>query len=87
MTFTLEVPDSIAHQLQLDGPEAGHRALQMLALEGYREGELSRGQVSEWLGLSFFETEALLHRHGIFLDIPVTDFQRSSDALEQMLAR
>ena len=60
MNVTVEIPDAIARQMHLDGPEAQYRTLIKLALESYRAGELSRGQVGELLNLSFGETEALL---------------------------
>ena len=43
--------------------DATQRARQMLVLEGYREGRLSRGQVSEMLDLGFHETELFLAEH------------------------
>ena len=64
MTVSIQVPDDIARQLHLDGPGSSRRALQAVALDGYRAGDLSRGQVSELLGLSYWETEALIKEHG-----------------------
>jgi predicted HTH domain antitoxin len=63
VTLVLDLPDSWADLLGLDSGEAAARARQMLVLEGYREGRLSRGQVSEMLGLGFHETEAFLAQH------------------------
>ena len=61
--LVLDLPDSWERLLGLDSGEAATRARQMLVLEGYREGRLSRGQVSEMLGLGFLETEAFLAQH------------------------
>ncbi len=47
--------------------------LEVLILEGYRKGVLSRGQVSELLGLSFNATECFLHEHGATLDLTEED--------------
>ncbi len=63
MILVLDLPDSWESLLGLDSGDATSRARQMLVLEGYREGRLSRGQVSEMLGLGFHETEALLAEH------------------------
>ncbi|NBV85939.1 MAG: hypothetical protein EBS01_06695 [Verrucomicrobia bacterium] len=63
MTLVLDLPDSWESLLGLDSGDAATRARQMLVLEGYREGRLSRGQVSEMLGLGFHETEAFLAQH------------------------
>lgn len=87
MTLSLEISDTIARHLQLEGPDRFRRALEMMALEGYREGSLSRGLVSEMLGQSFHETEAFLHQHGAFLDIDVATYERSAEALQRLLAQ
>lgn len=46
VTLVLDLPDSWAGLLGPDSGEAAARARHMLVLEGYREGRLSRGQVS-----------------------------------------
>ncbi len=87
MNVTVELPDAIAHQLRLDGPQAGRRALEMFALEGFRGGELTRGKVGELLGLSFYETEEFLKLNGAEIKLTLEEFQRSSTALEALIAR
>ncbi|HEX4141540.1 MAG TPA: UPF0175 family protein [Candidatus Methylacidiphilales bacterium] len=81
MNVTVEIPDAIARQMHLDGPEAQRRALVSLAVDGYRRHELSRGQVSELLNLSFGETEMLLKEHGCDMDLSVEEFERQSEQL------
>ncbi len=87
MIVSVDVPDSIATQLHLNGEQGHRRALEMFALEGYRAGELSRGQVSEMLGLEFNETEQFLKEHKAFVSLTLQEFQRSSDRLEGLLSR
>ena len=87
MIFSVEVPDAIASQLRLDGPQPSRRALEALALEGYRTGELSRGQVSELLDLEFNETMAFLKDHGCMRSITPEDFDQDVKALQAFLGR
>jgi predicted HTH domain antitoxin len=87
MTVSVDLPDLIAAQLHLDGKQGQRRALEMLALEGYRAGELSRGQVGELLGLEFNETEAFLKNHNAFIPLTIEEFQRSADGLESLLRK
>jgi len=63
MQVVVELPDAVAKQL---GPDARlqRRVLEAVALEGYREGRLTSGQVAELLGLSRWEAEDLLDAHG-----------------------
>jgi predicted HTH domain antitoxin len=87
MIVSVDVPDTIATQLHLNGEQGNRRALEMFALEGYRSGELSRGQVSELLGLEFNETEGFLKEHKACIPLTLEEFQRSSEALEEFLSR
>jgi hypothetical protein len=61
MVFTLDVPDDIARALTA-GTERGlpSRALQALALVGYRDHQLTQKQVGDLLGLSRIQTEDFL---------------------------
>jgi predicted HTH domain antitoxin len=87
MILSVEVPDPIARSLSLNGPSSTRRALEMLALEGYREGKLSRGQVSEMLDLEFNETEKFLRDNGAMLGLSNEDYERSNAALQKLLSR
>ena len=64
MTLALELPDAWRRLLGLDTGDAAVRAREMLVLEGYREGKLSRGQAAEMLGLGFHEAEVLFKKYG-----------------------
>lgn len=86
MIVSLEVPDPIARQLHLDGEQGSRRALEMFALEGYRSGELSRGQVSELLGQSYHETEAFRKEHGCGLGQTFEEYEKSMGRLREFLA-
>jgi predicted HTH domain antitoxin len=65
MEVTLRIPDDVAKRLLADGVDVSRRALEALALEGYREQTLTLYQVSEMLGLSRVETEDFLGRHQV----------------------
>jgi len=87
MNVTVEFPDAIAHHLHLDGPQAGRRTLEMVALAGYQSGELTRGKVGELLGLSFYETEEFLKKNGAEIKLTMDEIERSSEALERLIAQ
>lgn len=87
MRFSIEMPDDIAHQLHLDGADGQRRALEMFALEGYRRGSLSRGQVSVLLDLEFNETEVFLKEHGCGLGLSIGEFDSDAKRLRDFLAR
>ena len=69
MEVTLHIPDDIAKRLSAAGGDVSRRALEAVALEGYREQTLTLYQVSEMLGLSRVETEDFLGRHHVPLAV------------------
>jgi len=87
MTFSVEVPDAFVKQLHLDGPQPDRRALELLALEGYRSGDLSRVKVGLLLGFSFYETEEFLKMHGAEIELSMEEFLESAEALEKLIRK
>jgi hypothetical protein len=69
MDVTLHIPDDICRQLAAAGGDISRRALEALALEGYRDQTLTLYQVSEMLGLSRIETEDFLGKHHVPLSV------------------
>jgi hypothetical protein len=62
---TLHIPDDVARRLSAAGGDVSRRALEALALEGYRDKTLTLYQVSEMPNLSRVETEDFLGYHHI----------------------
>ncbi len=85
MLVSVEIPDPLARQLHLDGPGSNRRALEIFALEGYRTLELSRRQVGELLGLSFYETEEFLKRNHATIPLTMEEYERGSSALSGLI--
>jgi len=69
MEVTLHIPDDIAERLSAAGGDVSRRALEAVALEGYRERTLTLYQISEMLGLSRVETEDFGGQHHIPLAV------------------
>jgi len=83
MEVTLHIPDDVAQRLAASGGDVSRRALEALALEGYREQTLTLYQVSEMLGLSRVETEDFLGQHHIPLSaIGEADLDREAALYE-----
>ena len=83
MEVTLHIPDEIAKRLSAAGGDVSRRALEAIALEGYRDQTLTLFQVSEMLGLSRVETEDFLGQHHVPLAvINEADLDREAALLE-----
>jgi predicted HTH domain antitoxin len=89
MTVTVEIPDAVAREMHLSATEAQRRTLASLVVDGYRKGELSRGQVSELLDLSFSETADLLKEHGCGIGSGTTfeEYEREYEQAQAILKR
>jgi predicted HTH domain antitoxin len=85
MTLILELPDTWKRLLGLDTADAAVRAREMLVIEGYREGRLSRGQAAEMLGLGFYEAEALLKRYGANQQPTWDELEHSASELRPLI--
>ncbi|MDI1310818.1 UPF0175 family protein [Prosthecobacter sp.] len=85
MTLVLQLPDAWQRLLGLDSGNAETRAREMLIMEGYREGRLSRGQAAEMLGLGFHETEAFLKKHGAEQQPTWAELETDGDAIRSLL--
>ena len=83
MEVTLRIPDDVAQRLSAAGGDVSRRALEALALEGYREQALTLYQVSEMLELSRVETEDFLGQHHVPLSvIEEADLDREAAVFE-----
>lgn len=85
MNLVLEIPDTWKPLLGLETGDAAKRARQMLVIESYREGRLSRGQAAEMLDLDFHETEALLKTRHAEQQPTWEELEHSSQALRSLL--
>jgi Uncharacterised protein family (UPF0175) len=85
MTVTLELPDEIAKALASRG-DLSRQALELLAVEGYRQETLTQLQVGKLLGLSRIETEDFLARHVDLYTYEPSELRRESEDLEKYAA-
>jgi Uncharacterised protein family (UPF0175) len=77
MDVTLHLPDEFAERLKVAGGDLSRRALEALALDEYRLGHLSTGELRRLLG---FATRAaldgFLRAHGPSVDYSLEDLER-----------
>jgi hypothetical protein len=67
MRVTLEIPDTFAAELNAAGKDPARLALEALAIEGYRNRQLSESAVRRLLG---FETRLEVHAFLTENDVP-----------------
>jgi predicted HTH domain antitoxin len=82
--IAVDVPDDIAKRLESAWRDVSRGTLEALAVEGYRDGTLSREQVGRILGLSFGDTEAFLKARQAYLAYDEKDFKKDLRGLRQL---
>jgi len=73
--ITIRVPVQIATHLAVDDDDLSRKTLEALAIEGYRSGRLSVGQVAEMLEFSVLQTEEFLHSKNVSLNYLAADYE------------
>lgn len=79
--IAVDLPEEIARRLQAAWRNVPRGALEAVALEGYRDGTLSRDEVGHLLGLSFWETEAFLKKRQAYLAYAEEDLEQDRSDL------
>ena len=79
-TVSVNLPEDIATHLAI-GQDLSRVILESLALEGYRDGRLSAGQVRRLLDFDTrMQVHAFLKTPGVFLHYGAEDLTRDRDA-------
>ena len=87
MPVSFGSPDIIAAELESAWGHGLSRAAQeALAIESFRAGKLSIGQLAEWLGLSIDEADGLLKSRGVVPSYSSADLDRDLASLRTALA-
>jgi predicted HTH domain antitoxin len=84
MEITIRIPDDLALFLAGAGDDLSRRALEALAVEGYRQGSLTQLQVGRLLSLSRIETEDFLARHVDLYDYDPAELDSEAHVLRNI---
>lgn len=81
----VELPDEVAEHLEQRGRDLSRWALEALAVDAYRAGELTSAQVQQVLGLSSrWETEAFLKERQAYLHYDEDDLDADIRAIRSV---
>jgi uncharacterized protein UPF0175 len=85
MTIVLNLPEDIAKELSQRQGDLSRAALESLALEEYRNGNLSEEQVRRMLGFtSRFEVHAFLKQHNTHLNYTEADLRHDLEVARSL---
>jgi hypothetical protein len=73
MTLSIDIPASLERQLRAQTSDLPREAKEAMLVGFYRQGKLTRPQLSDALGLSRFETDGILKKHNVTEDQPTVE--------------
>jgi len=80
MQITVELPEDVARDLTASHPDLSRAALEAIAAEGARSGELTTAQVRRLLGFETrLQTDAFLKAHDVYLPSTPADIVRDAE--------
>jgi predicted HTH domain antitoxin len=87
MQITIDIPEELADILEVKWGNLSQRTLESLAVEGYRRGVMTRGQVRQMLSLSsFYEVEQFLKERGANLHYNETDLEQDIQVINELMS-
>jgi hypothetical protein len=81
MTISFDVPPAIEELLRQSGQSPSDAVKEAALVDLYRRRKLTHHQLSEALGLQRLETDGVLKRHDVPLDITIEELEREIEGL------
>lgn len=84
MEVTIRIPEDVARIISTDPVDLERQILEATALEEYRSGKLSHGQVGRMLGMDRFQVDAFLKEHDVPLNYTLEDLEEDRRTLDEL---
>lgn len=85
MAITFELPKDIEQELSESGADLNADAREAYLVDLYRQHKLTHFQIGQALGLSRYETDGVLKKHGVGLGVSPEEMRAQSAALREAL--
>jgi predicted HTH domain antitoxin len=73
MAVTIQLPPDVEQRLRAENPDLDSEAKEAMLIELYRQEKLTHYELSQTLGLDRFETDAVLKKHNVAIDLPTPE--------------
>jgi len=85
MNLTIQLPDDLVQRLNAAGSDLSRRALEALALEEYKSGNLNSAELRRLLGFrTRMALDGFLKAHGVLLDYTLADLEQERQDLRRL---
>jgi hypothetical protein len=83
--LTVEIPDDLAGRFSGGGTELSRRALELLALEEYKNAHLTEADLQRLLGFGTrYELDGFLKAHEVWANVTIEDLRQDVRDLESL---
>jgi hypothetical protein len=73
MAVTIHLPADVELRLRAESPDLDSEAKEAMLVGLYRQDKLTRYELSQALGISRLETDAVLKKHNVTEDLPTLE--------------
>jgi predicted HTH domain antitoxin len=81
----IQIPDGVAHDLQVKWGDLERKLLEIMVIEAYREGAISTGKVRELLELpTRLDADLFLKSKAVYLNYDEADFTQDMLTMQQL---
>ena len=87
MTIHFEIPKDIEERLRAAGIDPTQMAKELLLVDLYRKEQITHHQLAETLGLNRYETDGVLKRHGVGMELSWDEFRSQAESLRELRRR
>jgi hypothetical protein len=87
MHIAIDLPRRFAQRLQAEWHDVSRRTLEAVVVEGYRDRTLTRDQVGQGLGLSFWEAESFLKQRHAYMRCAAADLDEDRHDIDSLDVR
>jgi predicted HTH domain antitoxin len=87
MTISFEIPRQIEQELRVNGADLSSEAREAFLVELYRQERITHHQLAEALGLNRYETDGVLKRHKVWLELTPEELAAQAASLQQARPR
>ena len=84
MTIHFDIPQDIEEQIRSAGGDPTQMAKELFLVDLYRKEQITHHQLAEALGLNRYETDGVLKRHGVGIELSWEEFRSQADSLREL---
>ncbi len=84
MNISFEIPQDIEEQFRTNGEDPSGEARESFLVELYRRDRITHHQLSEALGLSRYETDGVLKKHEVWLELTPEELAAQAASLRDV---